>query len=128
VDLPANFSEHTLTAIDNSSLVCIVTTPCLASMKAAGDCLATLKKIGYPRRQVLLVANQVAEPADGAHFATFFGQPPDAVVAYSQLFETAADSGSPLMVKFPGSEAATEVATLAQTLIEAAGKPAPAVA
>jgi pilus assembly protein CpaE len=128
VDLPANFSEHTLTAIDNSSLACIVTTPRLASMKAAGDCLETLKKIGYPRRQVLVVANQVAEPADGAHFATFFGQPPDAVVAYSQLFETAADSGSPLMVKFPGSEAATEVAALAQTLVEAAGKPAPAVA
>lgn len=120
VDLPANFSEHTLTAIDSSSLICVITTPRLASLKAARDCLETLAKIGYPRPRVMLVANQVAKPVDLENISTFFRQEPDAVVAYSELFEMAADTGSPLVVKFPGSEAAAQMAALQLTMSEGA--------
>ena len=120
VDLPANFSEQTLTAIDTSSQVCVITSPRLASMKAARECLETLDKIGYPRQRVMLVANLVAEQADRDHIATFFRRPPDAAVAYAQLFETAADAGSPVVVKFPGSEATAQIAALTRTVTDAA--------
>jgi len=124
VDLPANFSEQTLTAIDKCDQICVVTSPRLASMKAARECLETLDKIGFPRQQARLVANLVAEQADRDHIATFFRQQPDAVVAYAQLFETAADTGSPLVVKFPGSEAAAQIAALTQALSTRAAVPA----
>jgi hypothetical protein len=41
-------------------------------------------------------------------------------VAYAQVFETAADTGSPLVVKFPGSEAAAQIAALARAVSDAA--------
>ncbi len=120
VDLPPNFSEHTLIAIDNSTLACILTTPRLASMKAARECMETLDKIGFQRQRVVLIANQVADQAERENLKTFFRQPPDAVVDRWQQFEFAADAGTPLVIKFPGSEAATQVSTLARTLCEAA--------
>jgi len=124
VDLPANFSEQTLTAIDKCDQICVVTSPRLASMKAARECLETLDKIGFPRQRTMLVANLVAEQADRDHIATFFRQQPDALVAYAQLFETAADTGSPLVVKFPGSEAAAQIAALTQAVSARAEDPA----
>ena len=120
VDLPANFSEHTLIAIDNSTLACVLTTPRLASMKAARECMEILDKIGYQRQRVVLIANQVADQAERENLKTFFRQPPDALVDRWQQFEFAADAGTPLVLKFPGSEAATQVTTLARTLCEAA--------
>jgi len=120
VDLPANFSEHTLIAVDNSTLACVLTTPRLASMKAARECMEILDKIGYQRQRVVLIANQVADQAERENLKTFFRQPPDALVDRWQQFEFAADAGTPLVLKFPGSEAATQVTTLARTLCEAA--------
>jgi len=120
VDLPANFSEHTRIAVDNSTLACVLTTPRLASMKAARECMEILDKIGYQRQRVVLIANQVADQAERENLKTFFRQPPDALVDRWQQFEFAADAGTPLVLKFPGSEAATQVTTLARTLCEAA--------
>ena len=120
VDLPANFSEHTLIAVDNSTLACVLTTPRLASMKAARECMEILDKIGYQRQRVVLIANQVADQAERENLKTFFRQPPDALVDRWQQFEFAADAGTPLVLKFPGSEAAVQVTTLARTLCEAA--------
>ena len=120
VDLPANFSEHTLIAVDNSTLACVLTTPRLASMKAARECMEILDKIGYQRQRVVLIANQVADQAERENLKTFFRQPPDALVDRWQQFEFAADAGTPLVLKFPGSEAAAQVTTLARTLCEAA--------
>ena len=43
--------------------------------------------------------------------------------SYAQVFETAADTGSPLVVKFPGSEAAAQIAALTRAISVAADEP-----
>jgi Flp pilus assembly CpaE family ATPase len=118
VDLPANFSEHTLAAIDTARLICLVTTPRLPSMKAARDCLSVLGKIGYAADRVRLVVN-FTTPTGLAkdQVVAFFKREPDAVVRYCATFETAADAGRVLATNWPASEGAVDVNELARKLL-----------
>jgi pilus assembly protein CpaE len=114
VDLPANFSEHTLAAVDAANLVMLVTANRLASMKAARDCLEVLSKILYPPDQVKLILNNTSPTGlDAGFFGAFFKRPPDEGVAYSELFDPAADHGRPLVLDKPDSLAAADVKRLA---------------
>ena len=120
IDLPANFSEHTLAAIDSARLVCVVTTPRLPSMKAARDCLSVLGKIGYPAERVKIVVNFTA--ASGLareQVVSFFKREPDAVIRNSITFDTAADAGRVLVTGWPESDGATDVRALSAMLQDA---------
>ena len=117
VDLPANFSEHTLAAIDAANVVLLITANRLASMKAARDCLEVLGKILYPPEQVKLILNNVSPVGlDPGFFPAFYKRPPDEGVAYSDLFDPAADHGRPLVLDKPDSVAAADVKRLASWL------------
>lgn len=119
-DLPANFTEQTLAAIDIAGLICVVTTNHLPSMKAARDSIAVLAKINVPSEKVRIVLNQ-ATPGGLTvdQVGSFFRRPPDAVVGYSELFDPAADAGKPVILSHPSSSAASDIRKLAQ-MIEAA--------
>jgi len=120
VDLPANFSEHTLAAIDLSRLVCLVTTPRLPSMKAARDCLSVLNKIGYPADRVRLVVNFTAPTGLAREqVVSFFKREPDAVIRHCEMFDTAADAGRVLVSNWPESDGAVDVKGLARKLQDA---------
>ena len=117
IDLPANFSEHTLAAIDSARLVCLVTTPRLPSMKAARDCLSVLGKIGYPAERVKIVVNFTAPTGLAREqVVSFFKREPDAVIRNCATFDTAADAGRVLVTGWPESDGATDVRALCQML------------
>ena len=117
IDLPANFSEHTLAAIDSARLICLVTTPRLPSMKAARDCLAVLGKIGYPADRVRLVVNFTAPNGLAREqLVSFFKREPDTIVRNCEMFDTAADAGRVLVTNWPESDGAVDVKALARKL------------
>ncbi len=120
LDLPANFSEHTLAAIDTARLICLVTTPRLPSMKAARDCLSVLGKIGFPADRVRIVVNFTAPTGLAREqIVTFFKREPDLVIRYCELFDTAADAGRVLVTNWPDSDGAVDVKALARKLQDA---------
>ena len=114
VDLPPNFSEHTLAALDSASLVCLVTSGRLASMKATRDCLEVLSRISYPTERVKLILNNLTPRGLEASFVSnFFRREPDLVIAYSELYDDAADNGRPIVTHLPASSAAGDMRRLA---------------
>ena len=126
VDLPSNFSEHTLAALDSAGLVCLVTTSRLASMKATRDCLEVLNRISFPPGRVKLILNNLTPRSLEASFVSnFFRREPDVVIGYSELHDDAADNGRPIVTQLPGSSAAADMRRLA-AWIEQAVHAAPA--
>jgi pilus assembly protein CpaE len=124
VDLPANFSEQTLAAVDKAALICLVSTPRLAAMKATRECIEVLEKIRIPGDRVHLVLNQVRDPADLENATAFFRKAPDTIIHSSELFDRAADEGEPLVTKFAGSESRAEIDRLAERVAAALAEPA----
>jgi len=52
IDSPASFSERTLTALDTSDLICLITSASLPSLKATQRCLDLFDKIGVDSGRV----------------------------------------------------------------------------
>lgn len=117
VDLPPNFAEQTLAAIDIAGLICVITTNHLPAMKAARDSIGVLAKINVAPEKVRIVLNQ-ATPGGLTvdQVGAFFRRPPDAVVGYSELFDPAADAGKPVILSHPSSSAASDIRKLAQMI------------
>src|SRR6266850_2004141 len=57
IDAPASFSERTLTALDTSDLICLVTSASLPSLKATRGCLNLFDKLGVAATRVRLILN-----------------------------------------------------------------------
>src|SRR5260370_2245385 len=57
IDAPASFSERTLTALDTSDMLCLVTSASLPSLKATRRCLGLFEKLGVPAGRVRLILN-----------------------------------------------------------------------
>jgi pilus assembly protein CpaE len=119
VDLPTNFSEHTLLAVDCARLVCLVTTARLASLKATRECLEIIDRLGVPREKTLLVLNQTAaQPVMIERITSFFHRPPDLVIGPAELFDQSADTGKPLVLQYPDSIPAREVRALSERIAD----------
>jgi DNA-binding response OmpR family regulator len=119
IDLPANFSEQTLLAVDCARLVCLVTTARLASLKATRECMEVLEKLGHPRESTVLVLNQTEPQSINVQRVTsFFQRPPDVVIGLVELFDQAADTGRPLVLQHPKSDAAAEIRGLAEHIAD----------
>jgi pilus assembly protein CpaE len=119
IDLAANFSEQTLLAVDSARLVCLVTTARLASLKATRECMEVLEKLGCSRERTVLVLNQTEPDSINVQRVTsFFQRPPDATIGVTDLFDQAADTGKPLVLQHPKSDAAAEVRGLAEYIAD----------
>src|SRR6202521_5143032 len=102
VDAPASFSERTLTALDTSDLICLVTSGSLPSLKATPGGLDLFDKLGVPSGRVRLILNYSTTHAIDIDTATsVLGRRPDFVVQHSDSLDRAANSGRPLVTSDP---------------------------
>lgn len=121
VDCAATFTQHTLAAVDAADVIAIVTTPHLASMKAALDIIRVLEKLQIPKERLLLVLNRTtASGVAVEQVARFFGLKPGVVIPFTPPFDDAADEGKPLVLTAPQNVGSVVMRDLAAQITVAA--------
>jgi pilus assembly protein CpaE len=119
IDAPASFSERTLTALDTSDLVCLVTSASLPSLKATRGCLDLFDKLGVSAGRVRLILNYSTSHAmDIDTAASVLGRRPDFVVQRSDSLDRAANNGRPLVTTDPADPLIADLRKLADTIAE----------
>jgi pilus assembly protein CpaE len=117
IDAPASFSERTLTALDTSDLVCLVTSGSLPSLKATRGCLDLFDKLGVVAARVRLILNYSTTHAIDIDTATsVLGRRPDFVVQHSDSLDRAANSGRPLVTSDPNDPLVADLRKLADAM------------
>jgi pilus assembly protein CpaE len=117
IDAPASFTERTLTALDTSDLVCVVTSASLPSLKATRMCLDLFEKLGLPEQRIRLILNDsTVHSMDLPAAATVLGRTPDLVVQHSESLDRAANAGRPLVTSDPNDPVVADVRVLADAI------------
>jgi pilus assembly protein CpaE len=115
VDMPANFSEPTLAAIDASDLACLVVPAGLPGLRGSLNCLELLTNLGYPAAKTALILNRVRPGGLGFdQVAKFLGRVPEVVLTYSEILEECATLGVPVLTAQPNGATAREIQALAE--------------
>jgi pilus assembly protein CpaE len=118
VDAPASFSERTLTALDSSDLICLVTSASLPSLKATRRCLNLFDKLGVEARRVRLILNYSTTHAIDIDLATtVLSRRPDFVMQNSHSLDHAASSSRPLVTADPSDPLVTDLRKLADAIM-----------
>jgi pilus assembly protein CpaE len=118
VDAPASFSERTLTALDTSDLICLVTSASMPSLKATRRCLDLFDKLGVSPRRVRLILNYSAmHSMDVESAATVLGRNPDFVLKKSEALDQAITSGRPLVTSDPGDPLVADLRKLSEAIV-----------
>src|ERR1035437_4689427 len=118
IDAPASFNERTLTALDTSDLICLVTSASLPSLKATRGCLDLLDKLGVSADRVRLILNySTAHAMDVDTAASVLGRRPDFVVQRSEGLDRAANSGRPLAVSDPNDPLIADLRKVADSMV-----------
>ncbi len=124
IDAPASFTERTLTALDASDLICLVTSASLPSLRATRACLDLLKKLGVADQRVLLTLNDSTAHAMGLDVVSgVLGRHPDFSIKRSESLDRAANAGQPLVASDPDDPLVADLRRLADLLADAAGLP-----
>lgn len=103
-DLPHDFHETTLQALDISDLILLVASPDMASIRAAGAALDTYQKLNYPDERIKLVLNATFPRLGLQHekIAAALGVPISIIIPYTQdLFVEAINIGKPVIASKP---------------------------
>lgn len=103
-DLPHNFNEITLQALDISDLILLVASPDMASIRATAAALDTYQKLNYPSERIKLVLNatfpRLGLPAK--KIAAALGLPVSIIIPHNpDLFVEAINFGKPLLFEKP---------------------------
>ena len=101
--------------------IAVVTTPHLASMKAALDIIRVLEKLKIPKERVLLILNRTT--ASGVaieQLSRFFGRKPEVIIPFTPPFDDAADEGKPLVITAPQNVGSVVMRDLAAQITVAA--------
>lgn len=104
VDLPHDFHEMTLQALDLADLILMVATPDMASVRASAAALDTYKKLGFSQDQIKMVLNATFPRKGLPHdkIAAGLGQPVSVIIPHSpDLFVEAINAGKPFMYYKP---------------------------
>jgi pilus assembly protein CpaE len=118
IDAPASFNERTLTALDTSDLICLVTSASLPSLKATRGCLDLLDKLGVSADRVRLILNYSTTHAmDVDTAASILGRRPDFVVQRSEGLDRAANSGRPLAASDPNDPLIADLRKMADSMV-----------
>jgi pilus assembly protein CpaE len=103
-DLPHDFHETTLQALDLSDLILLVASPDMASIRASAAALDTYQKLNYPVERIKLVLNATF-PRLGLQqekIAAALGLPISIIIPYTQdLFVEAINTGKPVIINKP---------------------------
>jgi pilus assembly protein CpaE len=103
-DLPHDFHETTLQALDISDLILLVASPDMASIRATAAALDTYQKLNYPTERIKLVLNATFPRLGLQHekIAAALGVPVSIIIPYTQdLFVEAINSGKPVIINKP---------------------------
>jgi len=119
IDAPTSFSERTLTALDTSDMICLVTSASLPSLKATRRCLGLFEKLGVAAGRVRLILNYSTSHAmDTESAARVLGRPPDFVVQRYESLDAAANSGRPLVTSDPTDPLVADLMKLADAIAD----------
>ena len=117
IDAPASFTERTLTAVDTSDLICLITSASLPSLKATRACLDLFDKLGVPQERIQLVLNHsTTHSMEIREASTVLGRSPDLVIPHSESLDRAANAGRPLVTSDPGDPVVADVRILADAI------------
>jgi pilus assembly protein CpaE len=118
IDAPASFSERTLTALDTSDMICLVTSASLPSLKATRRCLGLFDKLGVAATRVRLILNYSTTHAMDTEAASrVLGRRPDFVVQRYESLDAAANSGRPVVSSDPTDPLVTDLSRLADAIV-----------
>jgi pilus assembly protein CpaE len=118
IDAPASFSERTLTALDTSDMICLVTSASLPSLKATRRCLGLFETLGVATGRIRLILNYSTTHAmDTEAAARVLGRRPDFVVQRYESLDAAANSGRPLVTSDPTDPLVADLTRLADAII-----------
>jgi pilus assembly protein CpaE len=118
IDAPASFSERTLTALDTSDMICLVTSASLPSLKATRRCLGLFEKLGVATARVRLILNYSTTHAmDTEAAARVLGRRPDFIVQRYESLDAAANSGRPLVTSDPTDPLVADLTRLADAIV-----------
>ena len=121
IDAPASFSERTLTALDKSDVICLVTSASLPSLKATRRCLGLFHKLDVSAERVLLILNHSTTHVMDVDTATgVLGRRPDFVVQRSESLDRAANAGRPLVTSNPDDPVVSDLRKLAGAIVASA--------
>jgi pilus assembly protein CpaE len=103
-DLPHDFHDISLQALDMSDLILMVASPDMASIRASAAAFDTYKKLGYPAERIKLVLNatfpRLGLPRDKIEAA--LGIPVSIVIPYNpDIFVEAINLGQPFINNKP---------------------------
>lgn len=110
-DLPHDFHEITLQALDLTDMILMVATPDMASVRASAAALDTYKKLGYPKDQIRMLINATFPRMGIQHekIANALGIQVSAIIPYSpDLFVEGINLGKPFILSRP-SEPVSEL-------------------
>jgi pilus assembly protein CpaE len=115
VDLPVSFSDVTLSALDAADLVCVVTSPEIAALKATRDCLRITERLRVvsPERTLVALNRTSAKGLPNDKAAELLHHRLDATIPYDSQFDESADEGRPFVTARrlrPGRRAIMELA------------------
>ncbi len=118
IDAPASFSERTLTALDTSDMICLVTSASLPSLKATRRCIGLFEKLGVAVARVRLILNYSTTHAmDPEAAARVLGRRPDFIVQRYESLDAAANSGRPLVTSDPTDPLVADLSRLADAIV-----------
>ncbi|HEX9098074.1 MAG TPA: response regulator [Candidatus Dormibacteraeota bacterium] len=118
IDAPASFSERTLTALDTSDMICLVTSASLPSLKATRRCIGLFEKLGVADARVRVILNYSTTHAmDVEAAARVLGRRPDFVVQRYESLDAAANSGRPLVTSDPTDPLVADLSRLADAIV-----------
>ena len=110
-DLPHDFQDSSIQALDAADLIVLVTAPDMASVRAAAAALDTYRKLNYPAERIKLALSatfpRLGLPREKIEAA--LGAPISIVIPYTQdLFVEAINFGQPL-VQYKPKEAVSQL-------------------
>ncbi len=118
IDAPASFSERTLTALDTSDMICLVTSASLPSLKATRRCIGLFEKLGVAEARTRLILNYSTTHAmDPDAAARVLGRRPDFIVQRYESLDAAANSGRPLVTSDPTDPLVADLTRLADAIV-----------
>lgn len=118
LDMPQLLEPQTSPVLQLIDKLVLVATPDIPSVQATVTALQGLVKLGYQNQRIVLVLNQTA-PANGLlpeSIQKTLRRPINAVIPFDPEMMKATNTGKPLLLLSPQSEASTAIAQLANKL------------
>jgi pilus assembly protein CpaE len=103
-DLPHDFSDFAIQALDAADLILVVASPDMASIRAVTAALDTYEKLDYPKENVKFVLNAIFPYSNLSkdQIESVLGMSAFATIPYTQdFFVEAINTGKPLVTRKP---------------------------